>query len=194
MPAIPKDFSGLRVLDVGTFDGFYAFLAEARGARAVVAVDNEQYVNWVRARWGVELTGGEGFRAVQRMLSSDVVYRKLDAFELDRLDGRFEFAFCFGILHRVEAPRRLLEVLGRRLADRGRVLLETHGVFERPDDGDPIRRYGPGEVYPDDEYVYWGFTTVGLDLLAREAGYAGFEPFDAPVIDGHPRILGTLRL
>jgi predicted nicotinamide N-methyase len=48
LPAIPDDFAGARVLDAGTFDGFYAFLAERRGAAHVVAVDNEQYVAWVR--------------------------------------------------------------------------------------------------------------------------------------------------
>ena len=39
-------FAGRSVLDVGAFDGFYSFLAEVRGARRVVAVDNEQYVDW----------------------------------------------------------------------------------------------------------------------------------------------------
>jgi len=193
-PAIPADCSGLSVLDVGAFDGFYAFLAERRGAARVVAVDNEQYVEWVRARWGIELSGGEGFEAIHRLLDSAVEYRKLDALDLDRLDESFDLVLCWGILHRVEAPRRLLEVIRRRLAPGGRVLIETHGVFERPDDGDPIHRYRPGEVYPDDEYVYWGFTVGGLDLLAREAGYAGFDAFDAPIIDGHPRIIGTLKL
>jgi tRNA (mo5U34)-methyltransferase len=38
-------FAGRSVLDVGAFDGFYSFLAEARGARRVVALDNEQYVD-----------------------------------------------------------------------------------------------------------------------------------------------------
>ncbi len=57
-------FAGRSVLDVGAFDGFYSFLAEARGARRVVAVDNEQYVDWVRARFGVTLEGGAGFRAI----------------------------------------------------------------------------------------------------------------------------------
>ena len=50
-------FAGRSVLDVGAFDGFYSFLAEVRGARRVVAVDNEQYVDWVRARFGVTLSG-----------------------------------------------------------------------------------------------------------------------------------------
>ena len=49
LPVLPADrFAGRSVLDVGTFDGFYGFLAEARGAARVVAVDNEQYVDWVR--------------------------------------------------------------------------------------------------------------------------------------------------
>ena len=70
IPALPEDFSGTSVLDVGTFDGFYAFLAEARGARRVVAVDNEQYRAWVKSRWGVALEGGEGFTAIRELLGS----------------------------------------------------------------------------------------------------------------------------
>ena len=193
MPAIPESFDGLSVLDVGTFDGFYAFLAESRGAERVVAVDNEQYVDWVSARWGIELEGGEGFRAVHELIGSTVEYRKLDAFDLDRLAETFDFIFCAGILHRVEAPGRLLEVLGRRLSEGGRVLIETHGVFEDPRDGEPVHRYGPGEVYPHDEYVYWGFTAGGLEMLARKSGFRSFDAIDAPVIDGHPRVIGWLR-
>src|SRR4051812_2971451 len=52
---IPQDLTGARVLDVGAFDGFYAFLAERRGAARVVAVDNDQYVSWVRGRFGIDL-------------------------------------------------------------------------------------------------------------------------------------------
>jgi tRNA (mo5U34)-methyltransferase len=192
IPAIPKSFKGLSVLDVGTFDGFYAFLAEARAATRVVAVDNEQYIDWVRARWGVELEGGKGFEAIHELLASSVEYRKLDALELDRLAASFDFIFCCGILHRVEAPARLLQVLRRRVAESGRVLIETHGVFADPDDGDPVHHYGPGEVYPDDDYVYWGFTPAGIEMLGRRSGFRRFELVDAPVIDGHPRIIGWL--
>jgi tRNA (mo5U34)-methyltransferase len=193
IPAIPMNFAGLSVLDTGTFDGFYAFLVEARGADRVVAVDNVQYIDWVRARWGVELQGGEGFWAIHRLLGSRVEFWKLDAFDLDRLDERFDFIFCCGILHRVRDPTRLLQVLRRRLAHGGRVLLETHGVFQEPKGGELLQRFGPGEVYPDDEYVYFGFSTRGIGILARQSGFAGFETVDAPVIEGHPRIIGWLR-
>ena len=83
VPFLPESFADERVLDVGTFDGFYAFLAEHRGAAQVVAVDNEQYVAWVRARWGIELHGGEGFATIAELLDSRVQYRRGDALALD---------------------------------------------------------------------------------------------------------------
>src|SRR5438105_12937429 len=93
---LPTDFAGMSVLDVGTFDGFYAFLAEHRGADRVVAVDNEQYRLWVASRWGVELEGGAGFRAIHRLLGSAVEYRRMDAFALDRLEDQFDLVYCCG--------------------------------------------------------------------------------------------------
>src|SRR5436309_12030161 len=125
---LPSDFAGMSVLDVGTFDGFYAFLAEHRGARRVVAIDNEQYRLWVASQWGVELEGGQGLRAIHRLLGSTVEYRRMDAFELDGLDERFDLVYCCGILHRVENPLGLLRVLRGRTASGGTVLLETYGV------------------------------------------------------------------
>ena len=80
----------------------------------MVAVDSEQHVDWVRARWGVELEGGEGFRAIAGLIGSRVEYRRLDASSLGELDETFDFVFCFGILHRVSDPLGLLRMLGPR--------------------------------------------------------------------------------
>ncbi len=194
IPALPEDFSAMSVLDVGTFDGFYAFLAEARGARRVVAVDNEQYRAWVKSRWGVELDGGEGFTAIRKLLGSKVEYQRLDAFDLAQLEETFDFIFCFGILHRVDNPMGLLKVLRRRLSVGGMVLLETYGSAEPTLEASAaIQVWEPGEVNARDDYVYWGFTAESLRRLAQHAGYEGFELLAAPVIDAHPRIIGTLR-
>jgi tRNA (mo5U34)-methyltransferase len=192
IPALPEDLGGRSVLDVGTFDGFYAFLAESRGATRVVAVDNEQYRDWVHARWGAELVGGEGFRAIAELLGSRVEYRRLDAFDLDAITETFDLIFCFGILHRVSDPLGLLEVLRRRVAAGGRVLVETYGVADPAlEEAAAIHVCEPGEVYARDEFVYWGFSGKSLDRLARHAGFNGAEVLDAPTIDGHPRIIAS---
>jgi tRNA (mo5U34)-methyltransferase len=193
IPALPQDLSGMSVLDVGTFDGFYAFLAESRGATRVVAIDNEQYRDWVRARWGAELVGGEGFRAIAALLGSRVSYRRLDAFDLDQLDERFDLILCFGILHRVEHPLGLLKALRQRVGDGGEVLVETYGVARPQLEGEAaIQICEPGEVYARDDFVYWAFTGEGLGRLVRLAGFARVEVLGKSTVDGHPRIIASL--
>jgi len=191
LPAIPEQLTGARVLDVGTFDGFYAFLAERRGAARVVAVDNEQYVTWIHSRFGIDLEPGAGFRAIAGLLNSAVAYRRLDALDAGRLEETFDVIFCCGILHRVEAPLTLLRVLGECLAPGGRIILETYGV-RGAQDSPCVFVHQHGDVYARDDAVYWGFSRSSLDRLGALAGLRGFELVDAPDIGGHPRIIGTL--
>ncbi len=185
-------FAGRSVLDVGAFDGFYSFLAEARGATRVVAVDNEQYVDWVRARFGVTLQGGAGFRAIAGLIGSRVEYRRMDALDVHQLGERFDVALCFGILHRVTDPIGLLGALAGVLAPGGEIALETHGSQLRSD-APAIEVHEPGEVYARDEFVYWGFSAEGLRRLARAVGFDEVDIVDELEVDGHPRILALLR-
>lgn len=194
VPFLPASFEGQHVLDVGTFDGFYAYLAEHRGAARVVGVDNEQYVAWVKARWGVELEGGEGFRTIGGLLDSQVEYRREDAGTLIDTGERFDFIFCFGILHRVENPLGLLRQLGGLLEPGGRILVETYGVAgDGRLDQYTIEVKQTGEVYEGDDYVYWGFPAGGLAALGGLAGLPEVEVSTTTMVDGHPRILATLR-
>ncbi len=185
-------FAGRSVLDVGAFDGFYSFLAEVRGARRVVAVDNEQYVDWVRARFGVTLTGGVGFRAIAGLLASRVEYRRMDVLDVRELGERFDVALCFGILHRVTDPIALLRALADVLAPGGEVLLETYGSCLAAD-SPAIEVHDPGDVYARDDFVYWGFSSEGLRRLGRIVGLDEVEVIGELEIDGHPRILAVLR-
>jgi tRNA (mo5U34)-methyltransferase len=185
-------FAGRSVLDVGTFDGFYSFLAERRGARRVVAVDNEQYVDWVQARFGVALRGSAGFRAIADLTGSQVEYRRMDAMDVRDLDERFDIVLCFGILHRVTDPVSLLQTLTDVLAPGGEIVLETYG--SRLDAGTPaIEVREPGDVYARDEYVYWAFPAEALRLLGRVVGLDDVEIVDEVEVDGHPRIIAVLR-
>ncbi len=185
-------FTCRSVLDVGAFDGFYSFLAEARGARRVVAVDNEQYVDWVRARFGVTLDGGVGFRAIAGLLGSRVEYRRMDGLDARKLGERFDVVLCFGILHRVTDPLALLRALADVLAPGGEIMLETYGS-RLAADAPAIEVHEPGDVYLGDDFVYWGFTPAGLRRLGRIAGLDELEVVDQLEIDDHPRILALLR-
>ena len=185
-------FAGRSVLDVGAFDGFYSFVAEARGARRVVAVDNEQYVDWVAARFGVTLEAGSGFRAIAELTGSKVEYRRMDALDVDQLDERFDVALCFGVLHRVTHPVAMLQALADRLNPDGEVVLETYGS-RLPADLPALEVHEPGEVYARDDFVYWGFTSESLRRLGSVVGLEDVEVVDQVEIAGHPRILAVLR-
>jgi tRNA (mo5U34)-methyltransferase len=193
LASIPDSFVGASVLDVGAFDGFYSFLAEKRGAARVLAIDNEQYVHWVRDRWGIELTGDEGFRAIHRSLGSKVEYRSMDALEIADTDERFDFIFCFGILHRVENPLGLLRTLAGVLSRGGRILIETYGIVgdAQGEDG-AVRVPSPGDVYTNDHFVHWQFSSSAIENLAAFTDGLRFDVHAMPVVDGHPRIIGAI--
>jgi tRNA (mo5U34)-methyltransferase len=185
-------FKDRSVLDVGTFDGFYSFLAERRGARRVVAVDNEQYVDWVQARFGVTLQGSAGFRAIANLTGSQVEYHRTDALAVRELGERFDVVLCFGILHRVTDPVALLQTLADVLAPGGEIVLETYG--SRLAAGTPaIEVREPGDVYARDDFVYWGFPAEALRRLGRIVGLDSVEIVDEVEVDGHPRIIAVLR-
>jgi len=193
LASIPESFEDQSVLDVGTFDGFYAFLAEHRGAARVVAVDNEQYRHWVRDRWGIDLQGAEGFKAIAALLASEVRYERMDALDLATWTTRFDVIFCFGILHRVRNPFGLLKVLTGLLAPGGRLLIETAGIEHDAGAGHGAMAVPhPREVNARDDYFYWQFSSGSLAHLAEFLGCA-FETHSTPIVDGQPRLVGHIN-
>jgi tRNA (mo5U34)-methyltransferase len=185
-------FAGRSVLDVGAFDGFYSFLAERRGARRVVAVDNEQYVDWVGARFGIELAPAAGFDAIAELTGSQVEYRQMDGGAVRDLDERFDIVLCFGILHRVTDPIAFLQALADVLEPGGEIVLETYGSTLDADTP-ALELREPGDVYARDDFTYWGFPAEGLRRLGRTVGLADVEIVDEVIVDGHPRIVAVLR-
>jgi tRNA (mo5U34)-methyltransferase len=146
----------------------------------------------VRARFGVALTGGVGFRAVAGLVGSRVEYRRIDAPEVRELGERFDVVLCFGILHRVTNPIGLLRALADVLAPGGEIVLETYGSHPAAN-APAIEVHEPGDVYARDDFVYWGFSPEGLRRLTRIVGLDEIEIVDELEIDGHPRILAVLR-
>jgi tRNA (mo5U34)-methyltransferase len=188
----PERFAGRSVLDVGAFDGFYSFLAERRGASRVVAVDNEQYVDWVAARFGVQLAPAAGFHAIAQLTGSQVEYRRMDGFAVGDLKERFDVVLCFGILHRVTDPIAFLQTLADVLAPGGEIVLETYGS-KLAANTPAIELREPGDVYARDDFTYWGFPAEGLRRLGRTVGLHNVQIVDEVIVDGHPRIVALMR-
>lgn len=193
VPALTQErLAGRSVLDIGTFDGFYAYLAEARGAKRVVGVDNEQYVAWIKGRFGLSLEPAAGFNAIGGLLGSRVEYERMDALDVGRLDERFDVVLCFGMLHRVHDPVGMLKALAAVLEPGGELLLETYGSRGDQQSG-VLDVREQGDVYGGDEFTYWGFPAEGLRRLGLLSGLDEMEVVDRVLVDGHPRIIAVLR-
>ena len=91
---VPADLTGKRVLDIGTWDGWFAFEMERRGAQ-VVAIDC----------WENPL-----FHEMHARLQSRVEYHQLDMFDLtpERI-GRFDIVLFMGVLYHLKHPLLALE-------------------------------------------------------------------------------------
>ena len=128
---IPTTLEGKRCLDVGTFDGFWAFEMERRGAAEVLAIDVLDPKAWdwpvnsapdtVRTI-GERKARGEGFELAKAALASGVVRRELSVYDLDPVEtGAFDFIYVGSLLLHLQNPVRALERI--RTVCRGTALL-----------------------------------------------------------------------
>jgi SAM-dependent methyltransferase len=131
---LPDDLSGKRALDVGTFDGFWAFEMERRGAQ-VVAIDVERIeaAEWPgRSRARLERTAeemdiqlGRGFRLAAEALGSEVERVICNVYELapEAIGGPVDFCFSGAILLHLRNPVGALERIRATLARGGELRL-----------------------------------------------------------------------
>lgn len=119
------DVSGKRCLDIGTWDGFYAFELERRGAAKVVALDVPDlgaidYPPEVRAAPGFDPIDPArqerpaGFRLVHRLLGSKVEWRAGSVYDLDPVEvGTFDVVVMGSLLVHLRDPVRALDAVRR---------------------------------------------------------------------------------
>jgi tRNA (mo5U34)-methyltransferase len=132
-PRVLPDLSGLRALDVGTFDGFWAFAMERAGAAEVVATDvgsvteleipPVQRAGVLREIDGLDL--GRRFALAAELLESRVRRVESGIYDIDaaRLGGPFDYAVVGDLLLHLRDPIRGLEAVRRALRPAGRLLL-----------------------------------------------------------------------
>ncbi len=101
---LPERMDGLRALDIGTWDGFWAFEMEKRGAEVVALdVDHENDYDWPPRRRPAEpraLDRGAGFRLIKELRGSNVERVVCNIYDAtpERLGGAFDIVFCGAVL------------------------------------------------------------------------------------------------
>jgi SAM-dependent methyltransferase len=195
---LPHSLAGKRCLDVGTFDGFWAFEMERRGAAEVLAVDIVDPRAW---DWPVtsgdalvsiledRKQGGAGFEIAAAALGSDVRYAESSVYDLDiAVHGSFDFVFMGSLLLHLRDPIRALERL--------RAVCRPDGTVCTMDAIDPtLSRLFPrkalagfdGEGRP----WWWLPNLAGYERMVRAAGLVPLgapTPVRLPVGGGHPEI------
>ena len=109
---LPANLSGVRALDIGCSDGFFAFELERRGAE-VVAMDFVPETH-------------SGFATARRILGSTVEYRMDSVYNVspDR-HGRFDLALCLGVIYHLRRPMAALDAIRSVLPPGGTLFIGT---------------------------------------------------------------------
>jgi tRNA (mo5U34)-methyltransferase len=169
---LPTDLSGLRVLDIGTRDGFFAFECERRGAD-VVAID---YMP-------PEETG---FLVARELLGSRVEFVQENVYELSHERyGGFDLVLFLGVLYHLRDPMLALDSIWD--VARGRLIVETQvidealltssGEFKRLEDLNPelasmpLMQFYPGAALNSDSTCVWAPNEACLSAMLEETGF-----------------------
>jgi tRNA (mo5U34)-methyltransferase len=100
---LPASLEGRRCLDVGTWDGFWAFEMEKRGAEVVALdLDDERDLDWPPRRRPASFPGtprGDGFRLAREILGSSVERVNCSIYHATPEElGTFDVVFCGSVL------------------------------------------------------------------------------------------------
>jgi tRNA (mo5U34)-methyltransferase len=160
---IPERLNGKRVLDIGTWDGWFAFEMERRGAD-VVAIDC-----WDNPR----------LREMHVKLGSHIDYRQLDVYELTPESvGRFDIVLFMGVLYHLKHPLLALERVCALTTDFAAI--DSFVLTEHRLAGVRVQDRVMLEFYETDEFggqtTNWCAPTVPCLLaFCRTAGFARVE-------------------
>lgn len=116
---LPARLDGKRVLEVGTWDGFWAFEMERRGAAEIFALDldDERELDWPPRRRPARFPDGQrgdGFRLAKEILGSRVERVVCNVYDADPADlGTFDLVFCGMVLIHLRDQLLALERIAR---------------------------------------------------------------------------------
>lgn len=160
---LPEDMTGMDVLDIGAWDGFFSFECEKRGARTVVSCDI----------W--ETTGHGAFDFAREVLDSKVIPLKESVMDLDpEIDGRFDIVLFLGVLYHLKDPLGGLEKVGAMTKPGGRAVVDTvvdvKTLYDRPS-----MAFYPGAELNDDSSNWWVPNISAINTMMAVSGFSRVE-------------------
>jgi tRNA (mo5U34)-methyltransferase len=202
--ALPwPEVRGLRCLDVGTYDGFYAFELERRGAAEVLATDIADHDRWdwpaaARAAGGAQLAAlvgpkGRGFEVAREALGSSVRKLECSVYDLSAEElGQFDVVVCGSLMLHLRDPVRALEAI--RSVCRGWFLSieEVSLWLSRALPHRPVAEMR----FSERSCQWWVVNVAGHRRMLEIAGFAvdrATGPYSEPFGAGHPASVGRTR-
>ena len=192
---LPDSCDGLRCLDIATFDGFWAFEMERRGASEVIAIDilDESKWDWPAAtnpvhREAIEdrKGGGDGFVIASERLGSRVERLDQSIYELDPdVHGRFDVVYLGSLLLHLRDPLRALDRVREVCAGR-LIVVDAISLVLTLTVPTPVANLdGIGRPY------WWKPNVRGLRQMVSVSGFeleSGPARFRMPVGRGFPPV------
>lgn len=159
------DLHGKTVLDVGSWDGFFAFEAERRGAERVLATDS---FSWSGEGWGTKA----GFELARESLGSQVEDREIDVMDLSpEAVGTFDVVLCLGVLYHMRDPVGALEHVSSVCHDLLVVETEVGMLLHRR----PAALYYPTLEMNDDPTNWWAPNPAAVMSIMKGFGFRRTE-------------------
>lgn len=194
---IPNHLAGCTVLDVGSYDGYYAFEAERRGASRVVALDHFVWLQDLRPGGppvdltlqylkpdglpptGRQLPGKRAFDTAHDLIGSKVesIVADFMHYDLDLL-GTFDVVLYLGIVYHMEEPLTALRRV--RTVTKQLAIIESEVISVPGFDEVPLASFAPASEFNQDPTNYWIPNIVGLLGLVKAAGFSQAEVVDGP--------------
>ncbi len=109
------DFRGKSVLDIGSWDGYWSFYAERRGAGSVLATDDRTQ-NW---------SDGQGILLARELLGSSIaVDQDVSVYDLQALNQKFDIILFLGVYYHLFDPFQAFTQLRHCCHDNTLVLID----------------------------------------------------------------------
>lgn len=104
--ALPAEMAGLRVLDIGCNAGFYSVALAQRGAQVLGIDVDPRYLRqaeWVREQFGID--------------PEQLVLRRMQVYDLARLEETFDVVLYLGVLYHLRYPLLALDIVAEKVRD-----------------------------------------------------------------------------